>query len=71
MEKVIKIKLGLKDVYHVSWNPNNGVVTTTENINQASVYKDTKFDTEFAKSTIECIRQSYRTFEIKLVNKNK
>jgi hypothetical protein len=69
MEKVIKIKLGLKDVYHVSWNPNNGVVTTTENINEALVYKDTKFDREFAKSTIQIIRQSYRTFEIKLTKK--
>lgn len=71
MEKVIIIKLSFKQVYHVSYNPNNGVVTTTENINEASVYKNTKFDIEFAKSTIECIRQTYRPFSIKLVNKNK
>lgn len=69
MEKVIRIKLGLKEVYHVSWNPNNGLVTTIEDINQAAVFKDTEFDVEFAKSIIECIRQSYGTFEIKLVNK--
>lgn len=71
MEKVIRIELGLIDVYHVSWNPNNGVVITTENINEATVFKNSKFDIEFAKSTIECIRQTYRPFKIKLVNKNK
>lgn len=69
MKKVIRINLGLKDVYHVSWNPNNGVVTTTDNINEAAVYNNTKFDMEFAKSTIEYIRQTYAIFEIKLVNK--
>ena len=69
MQRVIRISLGSKILYHVSWNPNNGYVTTTENINEAAVYEDTEFDTRFANSTIEQIKHCYGSFDVRLINK--
>ena len=40
MQKVIRISLGSKELYHVSWNPNNGYITTTENINEAALLRN-------------------------------
>ena len=69
MEKVIQIIKGKSQSYHVSFNPNNGYLTETHDIEKASVFT-TSFDMEFIARISEYYKKKYTNCVINAISKN-
>ena len=67
MRKVIQVTVAGRIKYHASHNPNNGAITLSEDINEASVFKS-EWDMTFVPRIKEHIKREYPTAEIIIVN---
>jgi len=67
MKKVIQIINSADVSYHVSVNPNNGALTSSKNINEASVF-ESDWDMSFIPRIKEHIFREHPKVKIKIIN---